>query len=86
MRLLFYNEDLFAITPMGFCFPGQDKHGGDLPPRKECAPLWQDELTTHLTGTRLTLLVGRNNVWIKKHDWFQEELIALKTRIGELLG
>jgi len=28
----------------------------------------------------------RNNVWIKKHDWFQEELIALKTRIGELLG
>ena len=120
----FYNEDLFAITPMGFCFPGQDKHGGDLPPRKECAPLWQDELTTHLTGTRLTLLVGmyavknylgkeakrnltetvrhwrdygpdimplphpswRNNVWIKKHDWFQEELIALKTRIGELRG
>ena len=120
----FYNEDLFAITPMGFCFPGQDKHGGDLPPRKECAPLWQDELTTHLTGTRLTLLVGmyavknylgkdakknltetvrhwreygpnvmplphpswRNNVWIKKHDWFQEELIALKTRIAELLS
>jgi len=28
----------------------------------------------------------RNNVWIKKHDWFQEELIALKTRIGELRG
>ena len=119
----FYNEDLFAITPMGFCFPGQDKHGGDLPPRKECAPLWQDELTTHLTGTRITLLVGmyavrnylgkdakqnltetvrhwreygpdimplphpswRNNVWIKKNDWFHEELNVLKTRISELL-
>ncbi|WP_409433836.1 uracil-DNA glycosylase family protein [Litorimonas sp. RW-G-Af-16] len=54
----FYNEDNFAITPMGFCFPGYDKHGGDLPPRKECAPLWQDPLTAHLQGVELTLLVG----------------------------
>ena len=36
----FYNEAFFAVTPMGFCFPGQDDKGGDLPPRKECAPLW----------------------------------------------
>jgi len=50
--------DPSGVPPMGFCFPGQDKHGGDLPPRKECAPLWQDELTTHLTGTRLTLERG----------------------------
>ena len=54
----FYNEDLFAITPMGFCFPGQDAKGGDLPPRKECAPLWQDPLTQALAGVELTLLVG----------------------------
>ena len=54
----FYNENLLAITPMGFCFPGQDAKGGDLPPRKECAPLWQDPLTQALAGVELTLLVG----------------------------
>ena len=26
-----------GIVPMGFCFPGQDAKGGDLPPRPECA-------------------------------------------------
>ena len=54
----FYNGAYFAITPMGFCFPGQDSKGGDLPPRKECAPLWQDKLTLALPHIELTLLVG----------------------------
>lgn len=54
----FYNIDNFAVTPMGFCFPGQDSKGGDLPPRKECAPLWQDALTAALPNVELTLLVG----------------------------
>ncbi|HML44247.1 MAG TPA: uracil-DNA glycosylase family protein, partial [Hyphomicrobium zavarzinii] len=34
----FYDEARIAIIPMGFCFPGQDAAGGDLPPRRECAP------------------------------------------------
>src|SRR5690348_10626011 len=25
----FYVPDLVAILPMGFCFPGNDRHGGD---------------------------------------------------------
>ncbi len=25
----------FAIVPMGFCFPGYDAKGSDLPPRRE---------------------------------------------------
>lgn len=54
----FYNEDYFAITPMGFCFPGQDEKGSDLPPRQECAPLWQDKLTEVLDSVELTLLIG----------------------------
>ena len=54
----FYDPDNFAITPMGFCFPGQDDKGGDLPPRKECAPLWQEKLDAQLDGVELTLLVG----------------------------
>ena len=54
----FYNADLFAITPTGFCFPGYDKNKGDLPPRKECAPLWQDQLDAAMANIPLTLLVG----------------------------
>ena len=45
----FYDERLFAITPMGFCFPGLDAKGGDKPPRKECAPLWQDRCDAALS-------------------------------------
>ena len=58
-KAVFYNEDIIAITPMGFCFPGLDTKGGDLPPRKECAPLWQDRLTGALGNIQLTLLVGQ---------------------------
>src|SRR5688500_7917303 len=28
----FYDEARVSIVPMGFCFPGHDVHGGDLPP------------------------------------------------------
>ncbi len=123
-RESFYNPDNFAITPMGFCFPGYDKHGSDLPPRKECGPLWQEKLEAALPNIQLTLIIGmyavkwhlgerahrnltetvrhwpdygpnlmplphpswRNNAWIKKHDWFSEELDALKTRVRDILG
>lgn len=54
----FYNPDIFAITPMGFCFPGLDAKGSDLPPRKECAPLWQDAVSEALPHVELTLVVG----------------------------
>lgn len=54
----FYNPALIAVTPMGFCFPGQDAKGGDLPPRKECGPLWQDLVDAALPDVELTLLVG----------------------------
>lgn len=54
----FYDEDRIAIMPMGFCYPGRDAKGGDLPPRPECAPAWHDRLRAHLPGVELTLLVG----------------------------
>ncbi len=56
---VFYDESRIAIVPMGFCFPGQDERGGDLPPRPECAPLWHPPLRAALTGVGLTLLVGQ---------------------------
>lgn len=57
-RDTFYDESRIAIMPMGFCYPGKGK-GGDLPPRKECAPHWHGKLLAHLPGIRLTLLIGQ---------------------------
>lgn len=54
----FYDESRIAIMPMGFCYPGVDKNGGDAPPRPECAPLWHDQLRVHLPNIKLTLLIG----------------------------
>ena len=54
----FYDVARIAIVPMGFCFPGLDKAGGDLPPRAECAPLWRPRLFPLLPQLELVLLVG----------------------------
>lgn len=54
----FYNPDLFGIVPMGFCYPGKGK-SGDLPPRKECAPLWHTRILNELRQVELTLLIGQ---------------------------
>ena len=57
-RDAFYDERRIAIMPMGFCYPGVDRNGGDKPPRPECAPLWHDRLLALMPGIELTLLVG----------------------------
>lgn len=54
----FYDEARIAIVPMGFCFPGQDANGGDLPPRRECAKLWHGNLFAALPQLELVLAVG----------------------------
>jgi uracil-DNA glycosylase len=54
----FYDERRVAVVPMGFCFPGLDAKGGDLPPRRECAPLWRARLLALLPRVELVLLVG----------------------------
>jgi len=56
---IFYDEARIAIVPMGFCFPGLDAKGGDLPPRKECAPLWRRQVFDKLPDIELMLLVGQ---------------------------
>jgi uracil-DNA glycosylase len=56
---VFFDETRVAIMPMGFCFPGRDAKGGDLPPRRECAPLWHARLRARFPAIELTLLVGR---------------------------
>ncbi len=54
----FYDPDLFATVPMGFCFPGQDARGSDLPPRRECAPAWRKPLMEAMPQIELVLAIG----------------------------
>lgn len=108
----FYDENKFAIAPMGFCYPGRGK-SGDNPPRPECAPLWMERITNALSEVRMTILIGqyalnyflgdkkkatltetvrnwreyfpefvvlphpspRNNIWLKKNEWFERNLV-----------
>jgi uracil-DNA glycosylase len=125
----FYDERRVAIIPMGFCFPGQDANGGDLPPRAECAKLWHRSLFDRLPRLELVLAVGsysqawhlgseagpslqatvldwrrhlrrrrrprilplphpswRNNAWLTRNPWFEEELLpVLRREVRKLL-
>ena len=68
----FYDEALFAIVPMGFCYPGKGK-SGDLPPRPECAAQWMKLVLRHLENIELTILIGAYS-----QSYF------LKTKSGDL--
>jgi len=63
----FYDPQLFAIIPMGFCYPGRGKTG-DLPPLKICAQTWHDKLLEKLEEGELILLVGKyaQDYYLKK--------------------
>lgn len=121
----FYDVSRIAIVPMGFCFPGLDAKGGDLPPRRECAPRWRAPLFDMMPQIELVLAIGqyaqawhlgrarkksltetvaawreyhpgclplphpswRNNAWLKRNLWFEEELLpVLKRDIRRLIG
>lgn len=122
-REVFYRPGNFIIAPMGFCFPGQDSAGGDLPPRRECAPAWRSMLLALMPQVDLVLCIGlyaqawhlgparsasltetvanwralfeagtaprvlplphpswRNTSWIKRHPWFEAELLPVLRR------
>ena len=57
-RAEFYDAKKLAIIPMGFCFPGYDDKGGDLPPRRECAGAWRERLMAALPNLECCILVG----------------------------
>lgn len=60
---------------MGFCYPGNGK-SGDLPPRKECAPLWHSQLFGKINDGVLVLLIGKyaQDYYLKK----QQRKLCLK--------
>ncbi len=127
-RAAFYDRDRFAIVPMGFCFPGYDAAGSDLPPRRECAPAWRRTVLDAMPQIELVLAIGqyaqafhlgpsrmasmtetvsawkryvltndgpavmplphpswRNSGWLKRHPWFENDLLpVLQNRVKTL--
>lgn len=120
----FYDATKVSILPMGFCYPGTGK-SGDLPPRKECAEKWRNQLLALMPNIELTLVIGqyaiawhlptakkdtltstvkswqsywpdtlplphpspRNNIWLKKNEWFENSIIpTLQAQVKTLLG
>ncbi len=121
-KAIFYKPEIFALIPMGFCYPGKGK-SGDLPPRKECAPLWHERLFKAMPHLELVLLIGsysqayylgnkkkktltetvknfrtylpeylplphpspRNNIWLRKNPWFEDEVLPfLQEKVKEV--
>lgn len=73
-REQFYNEKQIAILPMGFCYPGRGK-SGDLPPRKECAPLWHEALIDSMP-IEVSMLIGQY-----AQDYYLKDGLKLTDRI-----
>lgn len=130
-RETFYDRARFAIAPMGFCFPGYNAEGHDLPPRRECAPHWRQTVMGATPQVELILAIGqyaqawhlgglrrktmtetvshwrdflltnregprvlplphpswRNTGWLKRHPWFEAEVLpVLRREVSLLIG
>ena len=84
----FYNDRLFALMPMGFCYPGRGT-SGDLAPRPECAPQWHDPLWKKMPNIRLAILIGQyaQNFYIEQRlkPTLTETVKAYKDYLPEYL-
>lgn len=84
-REQFYDPALFAIVPMGFCFPGSiernGKKQGDKPPRPECAATWHRQLLALMPQIELVVLLGQYAI-----DYHlatnQVDITALETQVN----
>ncbi|MEM7519766.1 MAG: uracil-DNA glycosylase family protein [Pseudomonadota bacterium] len=54
----FYDRSRVAIIPMGFCFPGYNAKGSDLPPPSICTATWRAQALAMVPDIRLTVLIG----------------------------
>ncbi len=57
-RAQFYDRKMFAVIPMGFCFPGYNAKGSDLPPPAICAKTWRADALAMLDDVRVSVLIG----------------------------
>jgi uracil-DNA glycosylase len=58
-RAEFYDSTRVAVAAMGFCFPGHDAKGGDLPPRRECRARWHESLFRLMPQIEIIFAIGR---------------------------
>lgn len=63
----FHDDEVVAILPMAFCYPGTGKNG-DLPPPTVCAEKWRVDLLNLLPNVELTLVIGQYAL-----DWHLRE-------------
>lgn len=120
-KQLFYNAEVFAVTPMSFCYPGKSSTGsGDAPPIKQCFEQWHGKIANSLQHVKLRILIGnyaakaylpkydnleeaiklgevsetivlphpspRNNIWLKKHSWFEQKTLPIiRQRLWHLI-
>ncbi len=83
----FYDPERVAIVPMGHCFPGLDAKGGDLPPRRECAPIWRNRIFATLPNIELILVIGQYaQAWHLTPDEREGGLTATVMRWKSLLA
>jgi uracil-DNA glycosylase len=82
----FYDEARIAIIPMGFCFPGQDAKGADLPPRAECSKRWHRDLFAVMPQLELVLAVGSYaqswHLGEEAGDSLQATMLAWRKHLG----
>lgn len=57
----FYNQDIFALIPMGLCYPGYSGKG-DYPPKKECKEIWHDRIFESLPNLKLKIIIGQYSI------------------------
>jgi uracil-DNA glycosylase len=88
-REIFYDVSRIALVSTGLCYPGRLPRGGDAPPRRECAPLWQRPLRAAMPDIRLTLLVGHHAhaYWLgaRRKENLTETVRAFRDYLPELL-
>lgn len=76
-KTVFYDPSRIAIIPMGYCYPGRGG-GDDVPPCRECAELWLDQLLAKLP-IEMTLLIGlhaqRHFLSVRREPSLTETLI-----------
>ena len=85
----FYDAERVALLPAGFCYPGTNPKGGDLPPRPECAPHWQPRLRPLLPAIGLTVLIGQyaHAIYLprRRQPQVQETVAAWRDFLPEFL-
>ncbi len=74
---VFYNPERLAIVPMAFCFPGYNDKNHDLPPPRDCAKLWREQLFEVIPQIELIVTVGKSAIGWHLPDYKSKSLTEI---------